>query len=494
MRIANGIVCAIALFCVLLGPSRREARAESTPPNILFLMADDLGYGDLGCYNKASKIPTPNLDRLATQGMRFTDAHSPSAVCTPTRYGVLTGRYCWRSRLKKGVLWGYSPALIEPGRVTVASLLKDRGYVTACIGKWHLGLGAAERTDYAKPLRPGPLQVGFDSFFGIPASLDMDPYVYVENEGVVEAPSKRIAASKMRRVGGGGFWRAGPIAPSFKHEDVLPTITRKAIAFLEEHARTRRDTPFFFYFPLTAPHTPWMPTKEFRGKSRAGYYGDFTVQVDWTVGQVMQALDRLKLADNTLLIVTSDNGAHWKPEDIKKYQHRANGSLRGQKADIWEGGHRIPFLVRWPGKVKAGSVSHQTICHTDLLATCAEVVGVDVPAGAGEDSASYLPVLLGKQPEEKAVHEAVVHHSSRGIFAIRQGNWKLIEGLGSGGFSKPAQIKPTPFGPRGQLYDLARDPAEADNLYLKRPEIVARLHALLERYKEQGYSVSGKGK
>jgi arylsulfatase A len=338
------------------------------------------------------------------------------------------------------------------------------------------------------------LQVGFDSYFGIPASLDMAPYVYIKDEGVVAAPTEKIAASAMRRRGGGGFWRAGAIAPGFTHEGVLPEITKQAIAFLEGRARAGDGKPFFLYFPLTAPHTPWMPTKEFRGKSGAGPYGDFTVQVDATVGEVMKALDRLKLADDTLLIVTSDNGAHWLPSDIEKYGHRANGPLRGQKADAWEGGHRVPFLARWPGKIKPGSVSRQTICHVDLLATCADLVGAEVPAGAGEDSASILPVLLGKQPESRPVHEAVVHHSSRGVFAIRQGDWKLIEGLGSGGFSRPARIEPKAGGPKGQLYHLGDDPAEKENLYLKKPEVVERLHRLLEKYKEQGYSVAGRRK
>lgn len=446
-----------------------------------------MGWGDLGCYNGESKIPTPNMDRLASEGVRFTDAHSPSAVCTPTRYGVLTGRYSWRTRLKSGVLWGYSPALIQTERLTVASLLKQHGYATACVGKWHLGLGSAGKTDYAQPLTPGPNDYGFDYFFGIPASLDMDPYVYVENDRVVEAPTETVDKSGMRRRGGGGFWRAGPIAPGFKHIDVLPKITEEAVGFIDRHANDSPDQPFFLYFPLSAPHTPWLPTEEFAGKSKAGPYGDFTAQVDWTVGQVMDALKRHKLADNTLLVVTSDNGAHWLPGDIEQYEHRANGPWRGQKADIHEGGHRVPFVARWPGKITAGSTCDETICHVDLLATCATIVGAELPRGAGEDSVSILPALLDEE-YRLPLREATVHHSASGMFAIRQGDWKLIEGRGSGGFTPPRIIKPKQGEPRGQLYNLAKDPAERENLWQQRTEVVERLSALLERYRREGRS------
>lgn len=487
--IALGALCTV---CGVLFFSSETRSAERKPPqelpNIIFLMADDLGSGDLGCYNPDSKIPTPNMDRLASEGMRFTDAHTPSAVCTPTRYGVLTGRYCWRTRLKRGVLWGYDRLLIEPDRVTAPSLLKQHGYTTAGVGKWHLGLGNRERTDYSQPLTPGPNSVGFDTYFGIPASLDMDPYVFFENDRPIEAPTETIAASQQRRRGGDGFWRAGPIAPSFRHIDVLPTLGQRAVAYLEERAKAGRGQPFFLYLPLAAPHTPWLPTAEFEGKSQAGPYGDFVVQVDWTIGQVTAALDRLGLRENTLLIVTSDNGAHWTPGDKQKYGHLANLHRRGQKADIWEGGHRVPFLARWPGKIPAGSTSDETICLTDLLATCAAIVGADLPANAGEDSVNILPALLD-QPRSEPLREAIVHHSANGTFAIRQGPWKLILGLGSGGFSQPKTRKPQPGGPTGQLYHLGKDPAEEKNVFLEHPEIVSRLTALLDSYRKSGRSV-----
>jgi arylsulfatase A-like enzyme len=458
--------------------------ADPRPPNIVLILADDLGYGDPRCYNKDSRIPTPNIDGLAKQGMRFTDAHTPSAVCTPTRYGILTGRYCWRTSLKRGVLNGYSPLLIEPGRVTIASLLKGRGYATAGIGKWHLGLGRRGKTDFGKPLKPGPASVGFDYFFGIPASLDMPPYVFVENDKVTEAPTATIGDSEMRRRGGKGFWRAGAIAPGFKHAEVLPRLTDKAVGYL---AKRSKEKPFFLYLALTAPHTPWLPPREFEGKSKAGPYGDFVAQVDATVGRVLKELDDAKLSENTLVIFTSDNGAHWLPTDIKKWDHRANDGLRGQKADIWNGGHRVPFIARWPGKVQAGSTSKELICLTDLLATTAAVVGKKLPADAGEDSFSILPVLLG-QKRERPIREAVVHHSGDGTFGIRQGPWKLAMALGSHGFSIPRNIQAKKGEAQGQLYNLDEDPKEKNNLWLQKPEIVKRLTALLDKYKADGRS------
>jgi arylsulfatase A-like enzyme len=450
-----------------------SGRSMARLPNILYILADDLGYGDLGCYNRESEIPTPNLDRLASQGMRFTDAHSPSAVCTPTRYGIMTGRYCWRTRLKEGVLWGYSPSLIEPGRVTVPSLLKRRGYATGGVGKWHLGLGHAEKTNYDERLRPGPPDFGFDYYFGIPASLDMEPYLYFENDRVVERPTGFIKASKK---GEGGFWREGPIAPSFRHDTVLPTLTQKAVEFVRRQSRAR---PYLLYFPLTAPHTPWVPTAPYKGKSRAGDYGDFAVQVDEAVGRVLREVD-----DNTLVIFTSDNGAHWLPEEIAQFGHRANGPLRGMKADIWDAGHRVPFIAKWPGRIQPGAICEQTICLTDLLATVAGIVGERLPRDAGEDSFDLAPAFQNRDTKRAAV----VHHSVTGMFAIRQGAYKLILGRGSAGFSLPRTYRPQAGEPEGELYDMQQDPGERNNLYLQRPEVVRELTALLERYRVEGRS------
>lgn len=456
--------------------------AAAERPNILYILADDLGRGDLRCYNPDSQIPTPNMDRIAREGIRFTDAHSPSSVCTPTRYGILTGRYCWRSRLKSGVLWGKSPFLIEPGRLTVASMLKRQGYRTAGIGKWHLGLGSAPETDYAKPLRPGPLDAGFDSYFGIPASLDMEPYVYIENDRTVELPTAHIDGVRDQR---GIFWRPGPIAPSFRHIDVLPKLTERSVQFLNEQRGAPQ--PFFLYLALTGPHTPWLPVARFQGKSKAGPYGDFVAQVDATIGEVLDALERNGLARNTLLIVTSDNGAHWLPDEIARYNHRANGDLRGQKADIYEGGHRVPLLARWPGRIKAAAVSDELVCLTDLMATLAELTGFRLPSDAAEDSFSMLAALTGSKPASP-VRQAIVHHSSEGLFAIREGSWKLVLGRGSGGFTQPKKIIPKPGEPEGELYNLAEDPHEQRNLYLEQPEVARRLSSLLDQIKRQGRS------
>lgn len=472
-----------ALFSSISVNHARSAEKRSVP-NIVFILADDLGYGDLRCYNPKSKIPTPNLDRLASQGMRFTDMHTPSAVCTPTRYGLLTGRYCWRTRLKRGVLIGDSPMLVEPDRMTLASFLKKRGYATLGVGKWHLGLGDAKKTDFSQPLKPGPNSVGFDYYFGLAASLDMPPYVFFENDRVTVAPTEKIGDSKRRRLGGPGFWRAGPIAPGFKHVDVLPKLTDKAVEVI---GKQTKDKPFFLYFPLTAPHMPWMPTEEFRGKSGAGYYGDFVVEVDAMVGRVVKALDEARLTDNTLVIVTSDNGAEWYPDEIEKWQHRANDGLRGGKADIWDGGHRVPFLARWPGHVPENKTSKELLCLTDLLATTAAIVGDKLPDNAGEDSFDFSPVLLGKSVD-RPIREAVVHHSGDGTFGIRQGPWKLAMALGSHGFSTPVAEKAKADGPQGQLYNLEDDPQEEKNLWLEKPEVVKRLTTLLEKYQREGRS------
>jgi arylsulfatase A len=463
--------------------------AGSEKPNIVFIMADDMGYGDLGCYNSNSKIPTPNMDRLAAEGMRFTDAHAPSAVCTPTRYGVLTGRYCWRTRLKRGVLNGFSPALIDTKRMTVASLLKQYGYVTACIGKWHLGLGGDKKTDFNKPLVPGPNALGFDYFYGISASLDMPPYCYIENELPIEKPTLTIEAGKASED---GWWRAGAIAPGFKHVEVLPKLTEKAVDYIDDHTKKSPARPFFMYFPLPAPHCPIAPANFVKGRSKAGGYGDFVVQVDWTIGQVVKALQRNGLTGNTLIIVTSDNGSPARtkikrdPYSIMEiYGHYPNGDLRGIKADIWDGGHREPFIARWPGRIPVGKTNDELVCLTDLMATCAAIVGAKLPDDAGEDSFNILPALSGQKLREP-IREAIVHHSLSGMFSIRQGKWKLILGLGSGGFTKPQKIEPKPGEPEGQLYNLQDDIAESNNLWSKHPEIVGRLTKLLEKYKEQG--------
>lgn len=459
--------------------------ASSRHPNIVVIMADDLGWGDLGCMNPASKIPTPNMDRIAAEGMRFTDAHSPSAVCTPTRYGLLTGRYAWRSSLKRWVLGGASPALIEEGRSTLPSLLGAAGYHTFGVGKWHLGLGSAKSTDFSKPLRPGPISCGFDTYFGIPASLDMAPYVWILDEGVVQQATTSLPGEKHRRQEGLGFYRKGAAAPDFRMHEVLPRVEAQTVEWIERAARDHPDQPFFCYMPLPAPHTPWVPVAPHLGSSEAGWYGDFVHQVDSVIGSVIDTLDRTGLAQDTLLIITSDNGSHWLEADEENFGHMANGDWRGQKADIHEGGHRVPFLVRWPGKTPAGSVRADLVCLTDLFATFAEVVSHPLAEDEAEDSFSLLPILRGQEPGSSARRE-VVNHSGAGVFALRSGPWKLILGLGSGGFTTPKKIQPKDGEPTGQLYNLDQDPSESNNLWSKHPEIVDRLAAKLSGWKEAG--------
>jgi len=511
-------------FLKALGPSvvaaawpRQMLAREQTvgKPNIVFIMADDMGYGDVGCYNPASRIPTPHMDRLAREGVRFTDAHSPSAVCTPTRYGVLTGRYCWRSALKTHVLFNYEHPLIEPERLTVASLLRRHGYATACIGKWHLGLGWSAKPgttfdfdrplpwpggspdpeeeakiDFAKPIWGGPTALGFDYFFGTSGcATAQPPYCFIENDRTVGIPSVR----KGREAGG----RAGLMTPGWQHKDADPTFAKKAVAWLARHAKGSPGKPFFLYLAPSAPHEPaiWPAVPDFvKGKSQAGPRGDLVALVDWMVGQVLDALDRHGLADDTLVIVTSDNGAlpgHSARIDGRKpwdtFGHKSCGDWRGYKAHIWEGGHREPFIARWPGKIQPGAVCDEPVELTDLLATVAAILGTGLPNDGGEDSYNILPALLGRKLE-KPVREALIHHSVFGVFSIRQGRWKLIIGTEtSGGWPPPRGKGPKPGAP-GQLYDLAADPGEARNLWRDRPDVVARLTALLDKYQREGRS------
>lgn len=452
--------------------------AAAALPNLVYILADDLGLGDLTGYNPASKVRTPEMDGLMAEGMRFIDAHSGSSVCTPTRYGILTGRYAWRSRLKSGVLDTRSKRLIEPGRLTVAAMLKQKGYRTACIGKWHLGLDWADPADWSKGFGNGPLAVGFDSFHGIPASLDMEDYAYLEGNRAVAAPTEPIAGSPWP-----AFWRKGKMSPGFRHQDVLPVMADKAAAFLRDHKTSGGGRPFFLYLALPSPHTPHVPTDTFKGTTQAGVRGDYVAATDWAVGRVRKVLDSLGLAANTVVIVTSDNGAH--DQTYRQNGHTPHMALRGQKADIYEAGHRVPFLVRWPGVVKPGTVSGETLCLTDFLATAAAIASYRLPDSAGEDSYSFLPVLLGKTLAGP-LREATIHHSAQGTFAVRRGAWKLaVDNKGSGGFTDPAQVAGA-----GTLFDLAKNPGEdaLQDQYAKNPAVVQELRSLLAKYQAEGRS------
>lgn len=479
-------------------------------PNIIYILSDDLGYGDLSCLNPQSKIKTPHADRLAREGMIFTDAHSGSAVCTPTRYGIITGRYAWRSKLKNGVLGGLSPRLIEPGRETVASFLKSQGYTTACIGKWHLGMDWVLKpgkdvtelniekpdqvwnVDYTQPIKNGPNSVGFDYYFGISASLDMVPYAYIENDKVTVNPTEE-KQYPMYLGKDGGNTRKGPTAPGFDAANVLPDLAKKASAYIAQQAKSAKDgKPFFLYLPLASPHTPILPTKEWQGKSGISAYADFVLQNDWALGEVMEALEKNGLTENTLLIFTSDNGCSNQADypDLLAKGHNPSHIFRGHKADIFEGGHHIPFIVRWPAKVKAGSTYDHTICLTDLFATTSDILGKKLPATAGEDSVSILPALTGKT--KNALREATVHHSINGSFAIRQGEWKLCLTPDSGGWSAPRPGRDDSSGlPPIQLYNLTSDIGEQKNVQAENPEVVAKLTKLLEKYVDEGRSTPG---
>lgn len=451
-------------------------------PNIVYILADDMGWGDIDAYNLHSAVPTPAMNGFARESMRFTDMHASSAVCTPSRYSILTGRYCWRSRLKKGVLGGYSPNLIEEGRMTVPSMLQQNGYYTAGVGKWHLGLGNEQKTDFTKPLVPGPVSHGFDYYFGIPASLDMAPYLYFENDHVVQQATVQDPGSKSPR---GVTWRAGLRAPDFEISKVLPTLTEKAEDVIRQRAKDQAK-PFFLYFAMPSPHTPWVALPEFHGKSGAGDYGDYVAEVDAMVGKVLDTIKAAGLENDTLVIVTSDNGAYWGPQDIERYPHRANAGWRGEKADVWEAGHRIPFMVRWPGHITANSVSDETASLTDLMATLAALLEFNLPPDAGEDSFNDLPIWLGQK--HKPVRDTIIDHSNDGMFTIREGDWKLELGLGSGGFSLPRTVEPVPGGVQGQLYNLKDDPRELYNLWAAKPDIVEHLTKLLDKYKDSGHT------
>lgn len=466
------------IAAAMIVPVLYAKEAKNSNPNIVMILADDMGYGDAGCYNAESKIPTPHLDKMAREGMRFTDAHTPSAVCSPTRYGLLTGRYAWRTEMKKGVLGAWAYPLIEKNRLTLASMLNQHDYHTACIGKWHLGwqwktadgtplkisrdtkheprVKLAEAVDYTQPLGGGPLGAGFNYYFG-DGAVNQPPYLWIENNRCLSQPTEPLLESI--RHGSSN----GPATPGWDQTKVLPRMTERAVQYI--HERGKQDKPFFLYLALSAPHVPVMPNKPYIGKSAYGPYGDFVHQVDDVVGQITDALNRNGFAENTLVIFTSDNGS-FAPS---KLGHSPNGELRGKKGRIFEGGHRVPFLARWAGKIKGGSVNHQLIGVNDLMATVAAIVGHELPADAAEDSVDLLPTLLSPT---KSVREDLVHHSRSGEFAIRDGDWKLI-----------TDSKRTPI----QLFNIGNDLAEKNDLYKQHPEVVKRLADKLEKQCQSGY-------
>ena len=470
------------------------AGATPTKPNIIFILADDIGYGDFGCYG-ATKIKTPNVDRFAGQGLRFTDAHSPSAVCTPTRYAFMTGEYAWRKK-GTGILPGTAALIIEPGRVTVPSLLKQAGYVTGVVGKWHLGLGAQSPTDYNGEIKPGPLEVGFDYCFIIPATGDRTPCVYVENHRVVGLDPKdqirldysvkrgepRSFVNGIPRIGS----QTGGKAALWKDDEIADTLAAKADAFIERN----KDKAFFLYLSTHDIHVPRVPNLRFKGTSQAGVRGDTIHSFDWTVGQVLNTLERLKLTDNTLVIVTSDNGGTLDangpdtehggtPETNNGHPH--NGPLRAGKGSAYEGGTRVPFIARWPGRIKPG-VSDALICHVDMLAAMAALTGQKLPDAAGPDSFDILPALLGEKPG-KPCRDHLIEHGN--VLAIRKGPWKLIPANPSAAAARKNKKR----GSGGdELYNLAEDIGETNNVAAAHPDLVKEMTELLQRIREKGRS------
>ena len=475
MKLLHLEVTIVALFAAALLAFNDIAAASR--PNIVLILCDDLGYGDVQCLNlENGKIQTPHIDKIADQGMTFTDAHSGSSVCTPTRYGLLTGRYSWRTRLQSGVTGGYKPCLIAPDRLTVAGLLQKQGYATAILGKWHLDFQYQDPVSGEMLKRPhrklkkmppvgskipdGPVSRGFDTYHGFHHAGDMQ--AVIENDTVIV------------------------------HEDeinMLPRLTRKAVEYIDARAKSP-DQPFFLYVPLGSPHTPIVPSKEWQGKSELGPYGDFVMQTDATVGAITDALEKNGFADNTLLIFTSDNGCS-KAANIpalRKQGHTVSAQYRGSKADLWEGGHRVPFLVRWPSKVESGSTSDQLITLVDVFATVSDITGEKAPAMA-EDSVSFLPALSGQAIQ--STRKGVIHHSISGHFAYRQGKWKLLLAKASGGWTSPKENQAGADAPQAQLYDMENDPGEKNNLHLSHPEVAQRLLANLTVDVQNGRSTDG---
>ncbi len=516
---------AILLLAAFFVPVAAFTAEHARPPNILLILADDLGYGDVGCYNSESRVPTPHLDRLAAQGLRFTDAHSPSTVCTPSRYSLLTGRMCFRTGYR-GVFTGVGgPALIEAERLTLPQMLREAGYATACVGKWHIGmtfftedgtpaheakveaehpadwreggpaLERVRRVDFTKPIPDGPIHRGFDDFFGTACCPTTDwLYAFIEQDRVPVPPTEQLDRSHLPKHPYSRDNRRGLIAPGYDLETVDLVFLEKSQAWLERHAREKPDQPFFLFHSMQAVHLPSFPAKPYQGKTNAGPHGDFIFEMDDIVGQLMETLERLEVAENTVVIFSSDNGPEVTTAVHMRQDHGHDGARpwRGLKRDNWEGGHRVPLIVRWPGHIQPGTTSAQLTSLTDIMATCAAIVGADLPQDVGEDSFNMLPVWLGRQGT-KPVRPFLLQQTISLALSIRQGNWKFLDHPCSGGnnYERNAALHPyalpenAPDAP-GQLYDLIIDPGETRNLYDEHPEIVARLKRLLESAKSSG--------
>ena len=497
---------------VLLASPTFAVNAADDRPNIVFILADDLGYGDVGCYNPRSQVPTPNLDRLAAQGMRFTDAHSPSTVCTPTRYSVMTGRMAFRTGYR-GVFTGAGgPCLIESSRLTLPGMLQNAGYTTAMFGKWHIGmtffdkdgkpinengLGPVKRIDYSRRIPDAPVHRGFDQFFGTVCCPTTDwLYAWVDGDQIPVPPKKIVDRSPLPKHPYSRDNRPGMIAPDFDLEKVDLVFLDRSKQFLQQHVKQTPDKPFFLFHSCQAVHLPSFPADGFKGKTDAGPHGDFIFELDYVVGELMKTLDKLGIADNTLVMFSSDNGPEVASVINMRKDHDHDGARpwRGMKRDNWEGGHRVPMIARWPGKIKPDSSTDQTFCLTDLMATCAAIVDADLPNDAAEDSFAFLPVLLGDQADDKPIRDFTLHQTISLALSIRRGSWKYLDHQGSGGNNyerphlKPFQLKNSASEAPGQLYDLEVDPGETTNVYTKHPNIVRELRSKLDESRKSGRS------
>lgn len=485
------------VFCSLFLGSSCSLSLAQEKPNIVFILADDLGYGDLSSLNAEGKIKTPNIDRMTQMGATFLDAHSSSAVSTPSRYGILTGRYNWRSRLKEGVLVWYDQPLINPERTTMASMLRNQGYKTACFGKWHLGMSFATKdgrkpldtpqecnVDFSKEIKGGPCDVGFDYYFGVDVP-NYPPYCFIENRRTIGTPTVFMPVNYKMDT------RAGRALVDWNLENVLPAIVDKTVSYIKDMAE--RKQPFFLYMPLTSPHTPIVPTKDFQGESGLNIYADYVMQTDAAVGCVLKALEEKGILENTIVVFTSDNGcspvANF--EELEQKGHDPSYIFRGMKSDSYEGGHHIPCIVIWPERIRPHQVK-QTICLTDFMATFASLTDYKLSDNEAEDSYDISALLLNNK-EKEIIRNATVHHSVNGEFSIRQGKWKLILSAGSGGWSNPrSENKAALVGlPKVQLYNLDIDPSETQNLEAQNPDIVKELHQLLQKYIMEGRSTPG---
>jgi arylsulfatase A len=489
-----------------------DVKKSTDLPNIVIIYADDMGYGDLNCQNPTSKIPTPNLDQLAAEGMRFSDAHSSSGICSPSRFSLLTGMYHWRRTHK--IVNSFGKPMFKDSDYTLPQMLQQKGYATACIGKWHLGwdwtfknppsrivkrktkkdikvYGVAD-IDWSVPIKGGPLDRGFDTYFG-DGTINFPPYAWVQNDRFLRVPTEDLNPRKMPFNTKEGSWefRPGPMVKNWNPYDVLPTLTKKTVSWIEER---KNENPFFLYLALPSPHAPIIPNDEFIGTSKAGGYGDFMVQTDWVIGQVLKALKEKGLEENTIVIFSSDNGPEkYAIDRAMTYDHFSSGKFRGMKRDVWEGGHHVPFIVKWPSHIEPATVSKQLISQTDVMATLGAVVGADLPSVAAPDSFNLLPVWEGK-PMQKPVRETTIHNTFEDLWAIRNGNWLFVDGPSGAKRNLPkkyAEFKAYKnFKTKGLLFDMVHDPEQRENLFEKYPEKVRELSKLLKTYKTKGVTDS----